>query len=237
MNYRTVLSSLILILRFIFKQSDICIAITTTKSYSDFTLHKLLRQLRNHRIRLNKIYVFEGGYFENLKLNKKYNHFIVDHNTFDLTALISILDLKLKSRNWLLLHDTIELDKSFWKRFYGIRMNNYDCMPLRDHPSMNIGVYSLDYLIKNRIYLLSLKNIDYSYEGLQKVKAKGVIDEDYLFLNSKNKLFINEHLKNKEVCTQVYYMGKVRNKEYYPQLGIIKYKANFMLSNYYDIEL
>ena len=110
-------------------------------------------------------------------------------------------------------------------------------MPLRDSPSMNIGIYALNYLIQNKSYILSLKNIDYSNEALQRVKANGVIDEDYLFKNSINKLNINNYLKNTEVVSEIQYFGKKRNREYYPQLGIIKYKANYTQATEYIITI
>jgi len=225
------------IVRYIFKRSNISIAISTTKNYSNNTIPKLIYELKKQRVKADNIYVFEGGYHENKKLNRSYNHFLVDHNSFDLTSLISILEMKLNCKNWLLLHDTIELDKSFWKRYYSILAKKYDCMPLRDFPSMNIGVYSLNYLFQNKSYILSLKNTDYSFEALQLAKAKGVIDEDYLFKKTINKININNYLRNLEQVSTVEYFGKKRNKEFYPQLGIFKYKANFGQTQLYEIEL
>jgi len=230
---------LIIYIKYFFvKSKDIAIAVTTSKNYFDKTIPKLIQRFSELGFDLNKVYVFEGGYEKNEKIEKTFNHYRVDHNSFDLTALISIIDLKISNeKHWLLLHDTLDIEKSFKYLIATINPDLYDCMPLRDETSMNIGIYSHDFINKNEDYIISVKNTDYSTEGIQKSKSRGVVEEDYLFKNTTNKKNINEALCFLEKIEKELYHGTIRNKETYPQLGIVKYKANFKRADNYLVDL
>ena len=194
------------------KKINICIS--TTKGYSEKTIPLLL--------------------------NEKYNHYHVDHNSFDLTALISLIELKNdlgESDFWLLLHDTVRLTKNFKYLFNSLNTKNYDCLPLRNFPSMNIGVYSINYLAKNSNYLIQFKNQNYSVVGLQNCKLKAIHEEDYLFKNTTNRININSDIERFEKSKNITYFGKQRKEEFYPQLGILKYKANYKFSEVWSIDL
>jgi hypothetical protein len=228
------------IIYFIKKTSnnDISICISTTKGYAEKTIPKLIQDLTKNKIPLNKIFVFEGGYNFNKKNDSvNYNHYFVAHNSFDLTALISILELNIEADNWLLLHDTLEFDNTFKYKFYTINTQKNDCMPLRKFPSMNIGIYNSNYIKDNKDFILSIKNIDYSENSLQKFKALGVDNEDYLFKNTKNKKIIHEKLFVLHKIKEVIYNNNNRILEFYPQLGLKKYKANFKKQEIYTIKL
>lgn len=217
---------------------NINICISTTKGYAVKTIPKLIQDLTKNRIPLNKIYVFEGGYNFNKKNDLvNYHHYFVDHNSFDLTALISILELNIEADNWLLLHDTLEFDSSFRYKFFTISLQENDCMPLRKFPSMNIGIYNSNYIKENKDFILSIKNIDYCENSLQKFKALGVDNEDYLFKKTKNKKIIHEKLFILHKIKSVIYNNNKRILEYYPQLGLKKYKANFKKQEVYTIKL
>ena len=76
---------------------DICI--TTAKGYADKTLKNLIPSLVKYGIPYQNIYVFEGGYYENKQMtNVPYHHYLVNHNSFDLTCFISILELNIKKK-------------------------------------------------------------------------------------------------------------------------------------------
>lgn len=222
-----------------YKKNDVAICITTTKGYYEKTIPQLIARLKYLGIDMHNVYVFEGGQNENKKVAKEFHHFQVNHNSFDLTALIAIVDFDLQPPYWLLLHDTLALTDTFKYIFPLLNPSGYECMPLRSHPSMNIGVYSKDYLIKNKSYLESHRNNNYSEQSLQYCKTKAIKEEDYLFTKSTNKQMINKLLSTIWSKSYVQYLGKVRKKELYPQLGIIKYKANHGLSkgDKYDIEI
>lgn len=220
------------------KKNNISIAITSSINYFEKTIPLLIDDLTKNGVELNDIYVFVGGYDKNEKVECEFNLYRVQHNSFDLTALISIVELKIdKVDHWLLLHDTIRLNNVFFYIYKGLNPKNFDCLPLRKCPSMNIGLYSMDFLKKNTDYLFEIKNTDYSIEGIQKSKYRAVLEEDYLFKNTENKRYINKYLIYKEEKKQELYFGNMRKKETYPQLGIIKYKANYELKTNWIIDL
>jgi hypothetical protein len=220
------------------KKNGIKICISTTKSYANETIPILVNQLVECNVNMEDIFVFEGGH-NAYSVNKsvRYHHYLTNHNSFDLTSLISILELNLYSEHWLLLHDTIEIDKSFKIKFFTINPNRYDCMPLTNFPSMNIGIYSNEFLLKNKDFILKQKNEDYSCEKIQETKKNAIEMEDYLFQNSNNIKLINYHVRHLSNSKIVNYKNSNRLREYYSQLGLIKYKANFERKEIYIVHL
>jgi hypothetical protein len=213
------------------------ICISTTKGYAPRTISPLINQLIASGIDSSRIYVFEGGYQEDIQTGSEPNYFQVSHNSFDMTALIGVLDFGLESDYWLLLHDTLRLDPTFRKRFESVRFLGQQCLPLRKSPSMNIGFYEHNYLLKNREAIVSFRNVDFSFEGLQSAKRIGVDTEDFLFKMPCSKQYINPHLSFYESKCMGDFEGSTRFMERYPQLGLIKYKANNERANQYRIGL
>ena len=75
------------------KNNGIKICISTTKSYANETIPKLISQLLMCNVPMENIFVFEGGHSAYSKNESaRYNHYYTDHNSFDLTSLISILE-------------------------------------------------------------------------------------------------------------------------------------------------
>ena len=216
----------------------ICIAVTTTKNYANKTIPSLISNLEKIGISKKIVHVFEGGHVANSSTNiNGYYHHYIDNNSFDITALIGIIELDLQQEYWLLLHDTISLKKSFKSLFLSIKPAGYDCMPLKPPPAMNMGVYSKSYLLKNKIYLQGFSNKDYSQYSLMKMKKIAFEGEDFLFNTSENKKYIHSSLSKYEYTKNSRYHNAPRLLEGYPQLGLIKYKANFSLQNEWRITL
>ena len=110
-------------------------------------------------------------------------------------------------------------------------------MPLTKFPSMNIGIYSNEIIKRNKGFILSQKNTDYSVEQIQKVKKNAVETEDFLFKTSTKVKTINYHLRHLSSRKVVNYGSGTRLLEYYSQLGLYKYKANFELKDIYIVDL
>ncbi len=225
-------------IRYLYRSNkEVKIAISTTKGYADKTVPKLVSNLIKLKIDANAIYVFEGGHASNEYHFNKMHYYKVNHNSFDLTALIAIVELDIKGGYWLLLHDTLMLSNSFRFLFQGITLKGEDCLPLRYKKAMNIGFYNFNYLLQSKDYLLDFKNQDYSTEGLQIVKARAIKEEDYLFKNTNNKKLIFPELIVFEKSKVVKYFDKKRYEEHYPQLGIIKLKANYNITEDFIVTL
>ncbi len=219
----------------------ISIAVSTTRQYASKTLPGLLANLQRAGIRPELIHVFEGGHTQKSKLQVEgYHHYLIDNNSFDITALIGILEFDLPQEYWLLLHDTTSVRRSFKNLFAKINPSGFDCMPLRVSPSMNIGVYSKNYLHDKKEYLLDFRNHDYSPEGLLRTKERAFKEEDFLFNATSRKRIINTELARFEYITLVKYFDQYRIMEGYPQLGLLKFKANspvLVMRDFPEIEL
>jgi hypothetical protein len=227
--------------RFFKKRMRIRIAISTTASYIESTVPPLLTQMKRFGFQSDQVYIIEGGHEKNEAQvdYMGFRHYRVNHNSFDLTALISITELGIVKVNsneyWLLLHDTVKTNILFPFLLYGIDCDDYECMPLRTGPSMNIGLYSSRFLVEHSTFLNDSKNTDYSDVGLQKAKHRAVAEEDCLFRLATHWMPINQILSRFEKSKQGDFFGAQRLVEYYPQLGLIKYKANYSSSNSYRV--
>jgi hypothetical protein len=103
---------------------------------------------------------------------------------------------------------------------------------------MNIGFYSLNYLRDNKDYLDEFQ--DYSLRNkneIQKIKIKAIEEEDFLFTNAKSTSYINKLFMVWNHWGMESYFGKMRKKEVYNNLGIIKYKANYAVKNDFEISI
>lgn len=220
-------------------KKNIKIAISTVVGYSEQTIPKLVEDIKKNGFSSDDIYVFEGGHNSLSHSFDQYHYYKVDHNSFDLTGLITINELNLEADYWLLLHDTLELGKDFGKMVYTSQFKKYAGLKLlKKVVSMNIGFYSMSLIKQHSDYLHSFKNVDYSESGLLKAKERGAIEEDYIFNHSENIGFIHydlQYLVKGE--DNVMYKGRARRKEYYPQLDMTKYKANFVMNTPWVINL
>ncbi|PZP50726.1 MAG: hypothetical protein DI598_04950 [Pseudopedobacter saltans] len=221
------------------KKKDIKIAISTVLGYSEQTIPKLINDLKKYGFSGNSIYVFEGGHNKIEHSFAGYHYYKIDHNSFDLNGLITINELNLNADYWLLLHDTVTIGKKFKKMVYTCQFKNFLGLKLlKKDVSMNIGFYSMPLIRQNSEYLHSFKNTDYTEKGLLNAKERGAIEEDYIFKNSQNIGYVHYDLQYRVKCeNDVMYKGRLRRMEYYPQLDMTKYKANFVTDKEWIIKL
>ena len=225
---------------------DIKICISTVKTHSEKTLPILIESLINAGINKNDIYIFEGGHLErNEELYQGIRYIKTNHNSFDYTSLIDIVEYEIKSDYWFLLHDTCKVGPLFKELFDNCVKNklipkNSDKMSLKYKPSMNIGFYKYSYLIKHKNLLLSFKGIDYSPNEILKLKQIHTAKEDYIFslTDSPTDLFIGaDNIIRGFGKSDVYNTGILRRIEYYSQLDLYKFKANWGQSSILKINL
>lgn len=217
---------------------DLSICISTNKNNWKKSSPALIRSLKIANVPLQKIFVFEGGHNTNEKIeNLDYNHYRVNHNSFDLTALISVLELNLNSPYWFLLHDTIEILPNFINQILSTHYKKFDTVQIKDYPSMNIGLYKHDFLGEKCHVILEEKNLNYSEEGLQLAKSRAVKLEDKLFkLSTKSHVYSRTNIST-QVKRNINYHGQKRIREIYLNSGIIKYKANYQIADVYHINI
>lgn len=191
----------------------------------------LLESLLKSGVPNEDIYFFIGGFNEYSKIDNQdgINVYGVNHNSIDFTGLISVLDLKLTADYWFLLHDTCYVGDRFYKNVisYDYKPDAFTVSLVKESATMNIGAYRMDFL--NHIYgnLMSLKNQDYSQQGIINVKqmayrTEGMFfDKKYCYNPNPH---INEGLPN---GIDFYKTGVLRLLEHYEDLDLHKLKANF----------
>lgn len=222
-------------------QINICI--NSTKFFSEKTIPVLLNSLLDSGIDPENIFVIEGGYEERIITKKDYTHIQTNQNSLEYTGLIDIVEHELQSDYWFNIHDTCKVGKNFKKLLYNIPDSFPDKLALRDHPSMSIGSYKYEYLLKHRQRLLDIKNTDYSRESLQIWKQKGIEMEDYMLykLQDSPTFRYNPHISGHDwniIENEDWYESNIKRRiEYHPTLDLYKSKSNWCPKPWMEIDL
>lgn len=228
------------------------IAITSNANYFDKCFDDCVSSIINSGVNPDDIYMFVCGFEQTTKIENKYNIHLyqIDHNSFDFSAFICILELGIKADYWFLLQDTCRADKDFYSKINSFNFNDYDVVaPTNVGTTMNLGLYKHSFLECVAEVLFSLKNQDYSQESLQKFKGLSVTYENIFFkpesldwylkthenVNSlidpkdiKIGYFGNKRLIQYNSEIQDYFgNGIKRLKVYFEHISITKYAANF----------
>ena len=153
----------------------------------------------------------------------------VEHNSYDHTGLIEILESNHSSDYWFSSHDTCIAGNNFVSF-----LNNYK--PKKDYVSMtdmgwlNMGLFKNTYLERNRKYILSLKNCSKIRAILSERVFTRLEDFDY-FVPDYNCM---RTLENENI----YKDDKKRNVLYFKGMDFYKYQSyealNIMKPNFSD---
>ena len=206
------------------------------KSYEK-TIEKVIPSLIASGIKSTDINMYVGGYDTYEDVSNVYGITLikVPHNSMDFTALISILEMEKVKDMVFLLHDTIFVQDFFYKKILDKNIGNpsFDTISMTsDGLSMNMGVYSYEYIKKCEKEIIEMKNTDYSEEGIQKIKKINVEKEDFLL--NKNISF-NTQPRITNDANDFYRTGVARIVEYFPEIGLHKIKANWCIKEKYEI--
>ncbi len=164
---------------------------------------------------------FVGGHdeYERISGPRGIQAFSAPHDSFDFTAMISVLDLGLEG-DWAFVHDTVTVEPKFRDALCGLR--DVDVLALtNDGPSMNMGVFSWKRLVSIRDDLERFRNA---------TKTACVQFED-VFL--KGATAMNTAARVVRGPEDVYGTGTPRIVEYYPDVGVHKYKSNWSVKDVY----
>lgn len=206
------------------------IAIASTKNFHEKTLPILIPSLIQAGYTYNDIYIFIGGYDDNIK---KELHgcicYLLDNNTFEFTALIGIVENNLFEDYWFLLHDTCRVGSDFKKKIENIPADNPEKIAIKDMPSMSIGAYKGDYLLSNKQLILSLKNKDYTPQGISNCKKWHVENEDFLLWRTSPQPIVYSEYNGFVITEPDDWYGTKTNRrtEYYPHIDLYKNKSNW----------
>jgi hypothetical protein len=186
----------------------------------------------------NLIHVFSAGYKEyQYQKTQMYHYHKLDHNSYEYSPLITIVERQLESEYWFLIHDTCIVGPNFKNIVYSIPESRPEKMALTCRPSMSIGSYRYDYLMSDEVRnkLLQIKNTDYSKESMMKWKFWGVDAEDYILHKTEPPAhFYSPELQQPHGLDFVvvdynnwYGTDVVRRTEYFRTLDLFKNKSNW----------
>ncbi len=199
------------------------------KSYQK-TATTFINSLTRNNLNTKNILLVVGGNevrYESTFLNCQ--TIFVDHNSFDHTGLIEILEGNHKSDYWFSSHDTCISGPKFIN-FLSSYKPKKDYVSMTDMGWLNMGLFKHSYLERNKQYILSLKNCS---------KIRAILSERIFTRLEDYDFFIKDHdcirsLENENI----YNDDKKRNVLYFKGLDFYKYQSyealNIMKPNYSD---
>jgi hypothetical protein len=153
----------------------------------------------------------------------------VDHNSYDHTGLIEVLESNHESDYWFSTHDTCIAGSEF-VRFLNQYTPKKDYVSMTDMGWLNMGLFKKSYLERNKDYIISLKNCSKIRAILSERVFTRLEDFDY-FVPDYNCI---RTLENENI----YKDDKKRNVLYFKGIDFYKYQSyealNIMKPNYSD---
>jgi hypothetical protein len=214
--------------------SSVRFCISTCNKFAAHTLPKIIPSLTCAGIGTNEILIINGG-----QKDWRIDHYgdvpmiCTPQNSFEYTPLIEIVEHRLESPFWFLLHDTCIAGPAFKSLVYE-PPEGFEKVAMKYTPSMSIGLYSTAYLMHHQGRLMAIKNMDSSPAALQAWKQWGVPNEDYMLWKLQDvPTGLYHHDKhgpdewNYQGHADVYGTGMERRIEYFPQLDLFKAKSNW----------
>ena len=214
--------------------SSVRFCISTCNKFAAHTLPTIIPSLIRAGIGTNEILIVNGGH-ENWRIDHYGDVPMIctPQNSFEYTPLIEIIEHRLDSPFWFLLHDTCIAGPAFKDLVYS-PPEGFEKVAMKHTPSMSIGLYSMSHLTRHQDRLMTIKNMDSSPQALQAWKQWGVPNEDYMLWKLQDSPTGLYHPDkhgpdewNYQGHADVYGTGMERRIEYFPQLDLFKAKSNW----------
>jgi hypothetical protein len=210
-------------------ENEVKIAVGSHEKFYKKTLPIILPSLVKHGIKKTNIIVFIAG---NEKSYQTYHSDIefrfLDHNSFENSAFIDIIESDLSSPFWFFIHDTCKVGPRFKNSM--LHVPEYvEKVALRSWQSMSIGLYSNKFIFKYKEKLISIKNLNYEEKNLIKRKLWGIPNEDLiLWLAEPEKTYLYNNY-NKIIKDHTNWFGEKTKRftEYHSNLDLYKNKSDW----------
>lgn len=156
--------------------------------------------------------------------------YFVPYNNFDVTAFIFVIEANYQ-KDFMYLHDTCRAGPSFGRlltdKLHGF---NFDCAKLTNSGlCMNMGYYSHTFVHKHKDIILPIKMTTSTHDEVMESKKRALINEDFLIKRAGSSINL---ARGRNVSDKNIYSENRRIEEYFPDLDLYKYKANWDLSRY-----
>jgi hypothetical protein len=214
--------------------SSVHFCISTCQRFAAYTLPVIIPSLTRAGIGTSEILIVNGG-CEDWRIDHYGDVPMIctPQNSFEYTPLIEIVEHNLTSSFWFLLHDTCIAGPAFKSLAYE-PPEGFEKVAMKHTPSMSIGLYGMDYLMRHKDRLTAIKNMDSSPPALQAWKQWGVPNEDYMLWKLQDSPTGLYHPDkhgpdewNYQGHADMYGTGMSRRIEYFPQLDLFKAKSNW----------
>lgn len=164
------------------------------------------------------------------QIEQKIDHFgirwvYVLKNYVDFTGIICATDILHDDDCILYVHDTITFGSTLI-----FEKISYETKALKRYPSMNMGTYMIRDLKEMKDHLIKL----YEHMNTKQIKTQCVMDEDIIFKT----LGVDHIVKQRAKVSKpydVYKTGTMRIQEYYSEIDLYKYKANWFIKADYEL--
>ncbi len=187
--------------------------ISSHVSSKDTALPKLIKSFEINGIEKENIISVIGGCKEDC-IEK--NHLFVSHNSYDHTAIISIIENNLKSKYWFVFHDTCELGPNFYSLLSKYKIK-HPYTSITEMAWMNMGLFTQEFIEENKNYILSLKNCS---------KERAILSERvYSRLGNYGWFGYQKDQQRIRNCKNVYNDDKKRDVLYFPFLDLYKFQS------------
>lgn len=196
--------------------------VSSNYDYHKIALPRLLTSMVAAGIDRQSIHVFVGRSPERyIEVTPQATIYYETYGAYEHTALIGALEHQLDSPILFLLHDTCEVGQNFPWYIRGGYIRLGDVVAV-NNGMCGFGLYKKKYLERRREEILALKGCD---------KHTAMLHEGFLVRSGDPRLL---HFESKGVSdyisyglADIYGTGQQRLREYYPQVDLWKYKANF----------
>jgi hypothetical protein len=225
---------------------NIAIVINSNIRFVETTTPRLIDSLLSCGFNENNILLICGGSTQpSSNFESRIPTFFVNYDSIDFSGLIFLSSFESSFTHYFYIHDTTFVGPNFKNNLLALGNDGYDVIALKSSPSMNIGLYSADYLSRKRDVLESIINTDLSDESLQNWKKWGVTNEDFLSWKSSAQVTSFDVLAesadggNPKIIGEAdfYENGISRRVEHYEYLDLFKVKANWDIKPDYEIRL
>ncbi len=203
-------------IKFIFPKQTIKFAINSHISQDVKVLDNLIYSLINlNKINPSNILVIVGGCEESKRETKNgVIYQFVTHNSYDHTAIITIVEEGYESDYWMCLHDTCEAGKNFYNNL--LKHPKSDFSAILEEGWLNMGLFAKNFIEKNKNYILRLKNCN---------KMQAILSEQ-MYSRMGDPSFINSRARTQlKGKTDIYNDGVERLIIYFADLDLYKYQS------------
>lgn len=198
------------------KVPEIKFVINTYINQNKYIYEKLVKSLIANNIDAKNIYLVIGGCEEEKSEINLINYHYVKHNSYDHTGLIEIIDKNIISDYWFVLHDTCSVGPNFYSKLMKKSFSEHN--PILEEGWLNMGLFSQDFIDKNKKYILSLRNCD-KMQAILSEKMYPRLGKSH-YLNSRNDYDLQSTF-------DVYGDGIERSVVYFPEIDLYKYQTYY----------